>query len=79
MHPYSSVVAAKSFGFTLLELLVVMVLGAMAVGVVGGSAQSFMERAQYHQAVRDVAGHGLGHGLVNEGLGQPWMRWDNVR
>ena len=64
MHPYSSVVAAKSVGFTLLELLVLMVLGAIAVGVVGGSAQSFMERAQYHQAVRDVAGHAL---CVQEG------------
>ena len=57
MHPYSSIVAPKSAGFTLLELLVVMVLGAIAVGVVGGGAQSFMERARYHQAVRDVAGH----------------------
>lgn len=57
MHPNSPLVTAKSAGFTLLELLVVMVLGAIAVGVVGGSAQSFMERARYHQAVRDVAGH----------------------
>lgn len=50
----------KSSGFTLLELLVVLVLAAMAVTIVGGSAQSFMARAQYHQAVREVAGQ-LGH------------------
>lgn len=44
-------------GFTLLELLVVLVLAAITVAVVGGGAQSFMERARYHQAVRDVASH----------------------
>ncbi len=42
-------------GFTLIELLVVLVLAAIAVAIVGGSAQSFMARAQYHQAVREVA------------------------
>lgn len=42
-------------GFTLLELLVVLVLAAITVAVVGGGAQSFMSRARYHQAVRDVA------------------------
>jgi len=42
-------------GFTLLELLVVLVLAAITVAVVGGSAQSYMERARYHQTVRDVA------------------------
>ncbi len=46
---------ARSSGFTLLELLVVLVLAAIAVTIVGGSAQSFMARAQYHQAVREVA------------------------
>lgn len=44
-------------GFTLLELLVVLVLAAITVAVVGGGAQSFMDRAHYHQAVRDVASH----------------------
>ena len=42
-------------GFTLLELLVVLVLAAITVAVVGGSAQSYMDRARYHQTVRDVA------------------------
>lgn len=42
-------------GFTLLELLVVLVLAAITVAVVGGSAQAYMERARYHQAVRDVS------------------------
>lgn len=42
-------------GFTLLELLVVLVLAAITVAVVGGSAQAYMERARYHQSVRDVA------------------------
>lgn len=31
-------------GFTLLELLVVLVLAAITVAVVGGSAQSYMDR-----------------------------------
>jgi len=42
-------------GFTLLELLVALAVAALAATVVGGSAQSFMERSQYHKAVRDVA------------------------
>jgi len=42
-------------GFTLLELLVVLTLAALAATVVGGSAHAFMERSQYHKAVRDVA------------------------
>ena len=46
---------AGASGFTLLELLVVLALAAVAVTIVGGSAQSFMARAQYHQAVREVA------------------------
>ena len=45
---------ARRSGFTLLELLVVLALAAIAATVVGGSAQSFMERSRYHQAVRDV-------------------------
>ena len=42
-------------GFTLLELLVVLVLAGISAAVVGGGAQSFMDRARYHQTVRDVA------------------------
>lgn len=44
-----------SHGFTLLELLVVLVVAAIAVSVVGVGGQSFMERSRYHQTVRDVA------------------------
>lgn len=47
----------RQTGFTLLELLVVLVLASITVAVVGGGAQSFMDRARYHQAVRDVASH----------------------
>lgn len=47
----------RGAGFTLLELLVVLVLAALTVSVVGGGAQSFMERARYHQTVREVATH----------------------
>ncbi|GAD20287.1 prepilin-type N-terminal cleavage/methylation domain-containing protein [Acidovorax sp. MR-S7] len=46
---------AGQAGFTLLELLVVLSLAAMAATLVGGGAQSFMERSRYHQTVRDVA------------------------
>ena len=46
---------AQSRGFTLLELLVVLVIAAIAVSVVGVGGQSFLERARYHQTVRDVA------------------------
>jgi general secretion pathway protein H len=42
-------------GFTLIELLVVLVIAAIAVAVVGVSAQTYMERARYHQTVLDVA------------------------
>ena len=42
-------------GFTLLELLVVLVLAGISAAVVGGGAQSFMDRARFHQTVRDVA------------------------
>ncbi len=42
-------------GFTLLELLVVLAVAALAVTVVGGGAQAYLERARYQQTVRDLA------------------------
>ncbi|MDR2129460.1 MAG: prepilin-type N-terminal cleavage/methylation domain-containing protein [Burkholderiaceae bacterium] len=42
-------------GFTLLELLVVLVLAAITVAVAGGAAYSAWEQASYRQALRDVA------------------------
>jgi len=42
-------------GFTLLELLVVLGIAALAVTVVGWRADAWIERAAYHQCVRDVA------------------------
>lgn len=45
----------QSAGFTLLELLVVLVLAGISVAMVGGGAQSFMDQARYHQTIRDVA------------------------
>jgi len=42
-------------GFTLLELLVVLVLASITTAVVGAGGQAFLERARYTQAVRDVA------------------------
>lgn len=44
----------KSAGFTLLELLVVLSVAAIAVAVVGGGAQAYLERARYQAAIRDV-------------------------
>jgi len=51
----------RGAGFTLLEMLVVLVLAAITATVVGGGAQSVMDRSRYHQTVRDVAR------LLNEG------------
>lgn len=42
-------------GFTLLELLVALGVAAIAVAVVGGGGQAYLERARYQQAVRDMA------------------------
>lgn len=41
-------------GFTLLELLVVLVLASIGISVVGVGAQSIMDRSKYHQALREV-------------------------
>lgn len=56
MSRSSPTTGAKSSGFTLLELLVVLVLAAITVTVVGGGAQAFMDRARYHQAIRNISG-----------------------
>lgn len=45
----------RTTGFTLIEMLVVLVVAAIAVSVVGAGGQSFMERSRYHQTVRDIA------------------------
>ena len=45
---------ARAAGFTLLELIVVLAVAAIAVSVVGGGAQAYLERARYQKAVRDV-------------------------
>jgi len=42
-------------GFTLLELLVVLGIAALALTVVGVRGEAVLERSRYHQAVRDVA------------------------
>src|SRR3989344_5545518 len=42
-------------GFTLLEMLVVLVLAAITVSVVGAGGQAYMERSRYNQTVRDVS------------------------
>ncbi|MCW8177406.1 GspH/FimT family pseudopilin [Verminephrobacter aporrectodeae] len=41
-------------GFTLLELLVVLVVAAITVSVVGVVGQGMLERSRYHQTLRDV-------------------------
>lgn len=43
-------------GFTLLELLVVMAVAAVAISVAGLGGQAYLERSRYHQTVRDIAG-----------------------
>lgn len=42
-------------GFTLLEMLVVLVIASIAVTVVGVGGQSFMDRSRYHKAIRDIS------------------------
>lgn len=50
----ASCVSARMRGFTLLELLVVLVVAGIAASVVGVGGQTFLERSRYHQAVRDI-------------------------
>lgn len=45
----------RAQGFTLLELLVVLVLAAVLASVVGLGGQAYMERSRYSQTVRDVS------------------------
>ncbi|MCK9516526.1 MAG: prepilin-type N-terminal cleavage/methylation domain-containing protein [Ottowia sp.] len=45
----------KAAGFTLLELLVVLALAALAITVAGIGGQAFVERARYQQTVRDIS------------------------
>lgn len=47
--------ASRAQGFTLLELLVVLVLAAVLASAVGLGGQAYMERSRYSQTVRDVA------------------------
>ena len=42
-------------GFTLLEMLVVLVIASIAVAVVGVGGQSFMDRSRYHKSIRDIS------------------------
>lgn len=50
-----SYAVVRANGFTLIEMLVVLAVAAIAVSVVGAGGQSFMERSTYHQTVRDIA------------------------
>jgi general secretion pathway protein H len=45
---------ARISGFTMLELLVVLVIGSLAVAVVGVGTQAIMERSRFHEAVQGV-------------------------
>lgn len=47
--------ARHTWGFTLLEMLVVLVLAAITVSVVGAGGQAYMDRSRYNQTVRDVS------------------------
>lgn len=52
--PTSTTDRTRLRGFTLLELLVVLVVAALAVATVGVRGQAWMQHATYHQAVRDI-------------------------
>ena len=49
-------VCGPAVGFTLLELLVVLAVAAVATAFAGLGGQSYLERSRYHQTVRDIAG-----------------------
>ena len=55
MSRSDSAPARRAQGFTLLELLVVLALAAIAIAVVGMGGQAYMDRSRYSQTVRDVA------------------------
>lgn len=61
----------RARGFTLLELLVVLGLAALMVSVVGGGAQAYLERANYQQAVREVASQLKQARVLSLETGQP--------
>lgn len=44
----------RSHGFTLLELLVVLVIAGFAIAAVGLGGQAYLDRSRYTQTVRDV-------------------------
>ena len=62
---------ARAAGFTLLELIVVLAVAAIAVSVVGGGAQAYLERARYQKAVRDVTSQLKHARAVSIDQGQP--------
>ena len=62
---------ARAAGFTLLELIVVLAVAAIAVSVVGGGAQAYLERARDQKAVRDVTSQGKHARAVSIDQGQP--------
>ena len=45
---------ARIRGFTLIELVVVLALAAISVAFVGGAAQAYYLKSQYHSSVREV-------------------------
>lgn len=52
--PASALLRAQQ-GFTLLEMLVVLVLAGITASVVGMGGQAYMDRSRYNQTVRDVS------------------------
>lgn len=54
-QPHSRVRSGRAQrGFTLLELIVVLAIAALAAAAVGGGVQAVLEQARYREAVRDV-------------------------
>jgi general secretion pathway protein H len=67
----SEVRRSHAAGFTLLELLVVLAVAAIAVSVVVGGAQAYLERARYQAAVRDVTSQLKHARAISLDQGQP--------